>query len=123
MSFVALLAAGLGPAKAAQSVRATIPVPFIVEGKALPAGQYDFIPNTDDRTVQVLAVGKGESANALIVTRLSAEIHTTPKDAHVVFDKTGDIYILSELWIPGIDGYVLHITKGKHEHRTINTPS
>ncbi len=54
------------------------------------------------------------------MTRLSGEIHTTPQDAHLVFDKVGDTYLLSELWIPGEDGYLLQITKGAHEHIVLN---
>ena len=54
------------------------------------------------------------------MTRLSGEIHTTPQDAHLVFDKVGDTYLLSELWIPGKDGYLPQITKGAHEHIVLN---
>jgi hypothetical protein len=61
-----------------------------------------------------------ETATGLVLTRMAAGIHTTPRDAHVVFDKVGDQYWLAEIWIPGEDGIDLHNTTLKHEHRIIN---
>jgi hypothetical protein len=49
-------------------------------------------------------------------------MHTTPEDAHIVFDVVGDKHMLSEIWIPGEDGYLLLATKGKHGHKVINIP-
>jgi len=59
----------------------------------------------------------------LLKTRLAGGLYTTPKDAHVVFDKIGNAYVLSELWLPGEDGLLLHVTKEKHEHKVINSPA
>jgi beta-xylosidase len=59
---------------------------------------------------------------ALIQTRIAAGIHTSAQDAHIVFDKVGNSYLLSEIWAPGIDGYMLNVTKEKHEHMIVNTP-
>jgi len=123
MSFVALLAMVVGSAQAAQTVRANIPFQFVVEGKALPAGEYDFVRSDNELTVRVISQNKGPSAVALVLTRLGQGIHTTQGDAHVVFDKIGDTYFLSELWIPELDGYLFHATKQHHEHRAINIPS
>ncbi len=106
----------------APALRANIPFQFTVEGKSLPAGQYEFIPSGNAETIRVVDQEKGLSSAALVVTRLGAGIHTTPKDAHIVFDKVGDTYFLSELWIPGIDGFLLHSTRGKHEHKTVDVP-
>jgi hypothetical protein len=102
------------------TLRANIPFAFDVGGKQLPAGEYQFIPATAGDTVRVAS--DQESAMALILTRMAAGIHTTPNDAHVVFDKIGNQYFLSEIWIPGEDGYDLHNTTQKHEHRIINVP-
>jgi hypothetical protein len=57
-----------------------------------------------------------------ILTLLGAAIHTSKQDAHIVFDKVGEVYTLSEIWIPGEDGLLLVATKGKHEHKTIDVP-
>ncbi len=104
-------------------VLAKIPFAFTVEKKVLPAGQYEFTPNIERGVLRVLDVDKkGEAVLAPIITRLAAGMHTTPKDAHIVFDKVGDVYTLSEIWVPGEDGYLLHATKGKHEHHIVDVP-
>lgn len=101
------------------SLKAKIDFPFSVEGKVLPAGEYGFVRDMSAQVFRVTSEGK-DKALAPIVTRLNGEIHNTPQDAHLVFDKVGDTYSLSEIWIPGEDGYVLLITKGEHEHKVIN---
>ncbi len=124
IGFVALLALAVGSAQAAQTIRANIPFQFVVNGKALPAGEYDFVRNPNNQSIDVVPLKKGSTgAVALVVTRLSAEIHMTPKDTHIVFDHVGDTYFLSELWTGNEDGFLLHITKETHRHRSINIPS
>ncbi len=104
-------------------VTANIPFAFTVENKTLPAGKYEFIPVDASRDMKILAADKkGEASFAPIITRLASGMHTTPEDSHVVFDKVGDVLTLSEIWPVGEDGYLLHATKGKHEHRVVNVP-
>ena len=107
-------------AYAQQSLQANIPFAFKVGNKQLPAGNYRFIPTGEDRSIRV--VSDKDSAVGLVLTRLAAGIHTTPNDAHVVFDKMGEQYWLAEIWIPGIDGFDLNNMAEKHEHRIINMP-
>jgi hypothetical protein len=102
-------------------VRVNIPIAFNVSGKVLPAGDYVFSPTADDRSVRV--AGEKDSAVALVLTRLAAGIHTTPGDSHIVFDKIGEDYFLSEIWIPGRDGFVLRATEENHTHRVLNAPN
>jgi len=122
ISLIVLLAATFGWAQP-WSLRANIPFQFSVERMSLPAGQYDFIPTgTNDENIRIVSEKKGgPSGMALVQTRLGKGINTTPQ-AHLVFDKVGDTYFLSEVWFPGIDGYLLHSTKEKHEHRTVDAP-
>jgi hypothetical protein len=100
-------------------VKAKIDFSFSVEGKVLPPGQYDFKRNIQAEVFRVQGEGKN-AALAKIITRVSGEIHTTLQDAHLVFDIVNGEYMLSEIWVPGEDGYVLLTTKGKHEHKVIN---
>jgi hypothetical protein len=99
------------------TVRANIPFAFAAAGKTLPAGQYDFVRDTSDEVIKVAGPVKGPTVQAMVITRLAGGMHTTPQDAHIVFDKVGEKYFLSEVWIPGVDGFLLHTTKEKHEHR------
>jgi hypothetical protein len=115
---VAVHASGQGPI----SVNAKIPFAFSVEGKVLPAGQYNFSEGSDLKTMTVRSSDGKASVIAPIMTRLAAEIHTTPQDAHIVFDKVGDSNTLAEIWVPGEQGFMLHATKGKHEHRIVDAP-
>ena len=58
----------------------------------------------------------------MVLTRTAGAIHNTPADAHLVFDKVGEAYTLSEIWFPGTDGYMLNILKEQHEHRVVDVP-
>ena len=106
---------------AQKSLQANIPFAFKVGDKQLPAGNYQFTRDTNDQSIRV--VSQKDSAVTLVLTRLAAGIHTTPQDAHVVFDKMGEQYWLAEIWIPGIDGFDLHNMTEKHEHRIIDMPA
>ena len=113
---LAVFASAQGPSPI---VKAKIPFAFSVQGKVLSAGEYEFTESTK----QAMSVrGSGGVAFAPIITRLAAGIHTTPQDSHNVFDKVGDSHILSEIWVPGEDGFMLHTTKEKHEHRILDIP-
>ncbi len=109
-------------AQAAERVHADIPFPFIVGKQTFPAGQYQIVKGDKEDLIQIQSMKKGPAADILVITRLGSEIHTTPNDSHIVFDKVGDAYYLSELWLPGEDGYLLHVTKEQHTHRTVNSP-
>ena len=100
-------------------IMAKIDFPFTVQGKVLPPGQYEF-SRADQPSFFRVTDGSKISAMAPIITRISGDMHLTPEDAHVGFDKVGDVFILSEIWIPGEDGYVLAMTKEAHAHKVIN---
>jgi hypothetical protein len=101
-------------------IRVEVSFPFTVGNKELPAGRYDFSKEALNNAIRVTSVTGGESGDAVIVARIWAGIHTTPKDTHLVFDQVGDKYYFSELWIPGEDGYLLKVTQGKHAYKIIN---
>jgi hypothetical protein len=119
MCLLALLAGGSVYGQSPESIKAKIDFPFTVEGKVLPAGNYEFTRTNPPVDFRVTEEGKNVTM-VPIMTRLSGEMHTTPQDAHLVFDVVGDTYFLSEIWIPGEDGYLFLVTKGKHEHKVIN---
>lgn len=118
VGFVAVLAVVLGYGQPA-SIKAMIDFQFTAGGKVLPAGDYQF---TRDTTAPVFRVqGEGKNFTLVpVITRLAGSMHTTPQDSHIVFDKIGDTYMLSEIWVPGEDGYVLLVTKGEHTHKVVN---
>jgi hypothetical protein len=103
-------------------VKGNIPFQFKAGDKVLPAGQYEFASDNQGRIVTVRSTPAGSSTMVMVFTRLAAGIHTTATDSHVVFDKVGDTYTLSEVWVPGMDGFVLNVVKSKHEHKIIDVP-
>jgi hypothetical protein len=117
-----LLLAAFVSAQGRLAVNAKIPFAFSVEGKVLPAGQYSFAEGPGAASVNVKSSDGKEGVMALIQTRIAAGIHTSTDDSHVVFDKIGNSYFLSEVWVFGVDGYVLNVTKEKHEHVIVNAP-
>ena len=102
-------------------VKANIPFEFTAAGKVYPAGDYTFTQDAGPvpRTFTIQGPANGV---VTILTRTAGGMHTTPKDAHIVFDVMGDTNILSEIWIPGIDGYMLNVTSEVHTHKIINVP-
>jgi hypothetical protein len=104
-------------------VKGDIPFEFKAGGKALPAGHYEFTSDNQGKLVIVRSTPTGSSSSVMVITRMAAGIHTTPADAHIVFDKVGDTYTLSEIWVPGMDGFLLNALKSKHEHKIIDEPT
>ncbi|MBX7185395.1 MAG: hypothetical protein K1Y01_09645 [Vicinamibacteria bacterium] len=118
---IASLLLSAAPSAFAATLKADIPFAFNAGsgGKPLPAGAYEFDIARDEDKVTIHGP-KGVVANDIILTTLSAPPHSTADHAHLVFDKVGDAYTLSEVWEPGSDGLLVHVTKGKHEHHTIH---
>ena len=100
-------------------LEANVPFAFHINSQTFPAGQYELRIDWADRRVTVIG-GQHAPAIELFLTTLAASPHTTPTDAHLVFDKVGTAYTLSELWAPGVDGILLHATEGKHEHEVLH---
>jgi hypothetical protein len=101
-------------------IRATIPHTFTAGGKQLPAGRYEIFRDPASQVIRLSSDDKKNTVLLTTLTRTAAAIHNTPADSHLVFDKMGETYILAELWVPGIDGYVFNTTKEQHEHQVVD---
>jgi hypothetical protein len=121
LGLIGLVAVGSGFAAqaTAESLKVKIDFQFTAGGKVLPPGEYEFTAVNNDQDIRIQGEGKN-SATVNVITRLAAEIHSTPQDAHLVFDVVGGTDTLAEIWIPGQDGYVLQVTKAKHTHKVLN---
>lgn len=89
---------------------------FEVGGKVMPAGKYDIEQMT--RELLIFRPAKGPAVEAKVITRL-AQPATPLVEPKVVFDKVGDKYLVSEVWLPGRDGFLLVGTKEKHTHHAV----
>jgi hypothetical protein len=120
-----LLGAGVASALAQASFQ--IPFPFQAGGKKLAAGAYALAKAADGGLVlRQVSTGKETPVPAL-------ERMPRPKppvgEPRLVFDEVGDfapsyteymtVYVLSEVWLPGEDGYRIHVTKGAHKTKVV----
>jgi hypothetical protein len=109
------LYAGQSPAEV---LKAKIDFPFMVGGKAMPAGTYEI--RKDDAAPVFRIQGAGKTGDVVnIITELSAEERGNLSSSSLVFDVAGGKYVLSEVWIPGANGYLLEVTKGHHAHKVV----
>ncbi len=104
-----------------------IPYKFEAGGKKLPAGTY-WIGTTDDGGLVIRQELKGVEVTIPVLQRLA---QPTPPVAEpqLVLDAVGNFepsyteyvtdYLLSEVWFPGQEGFLIRALKGAHQHQTI----
>jgi hypothetical protein len=105
----------------------SIPFRFKAGGKAYAAGDYSVAPKGDGQVALRKAPG-GEEVLISFTERL-AQPETPITEPQLVFDVVGNFepsyteyvteYVLAEFWLPGEQGYLIHITKGAHQNKTI----
>jgi len=90
--------AGVVPASAQvlEGVTFTTSFPFTVGHKTLPAGTYTVRPayEGDGALLQI----RGRDQSAMFVGQNAGTPRVNPEQDAVVFDRTGDHYVLSEIW-------------------------
>ncbi len=104
------------------AMKGPIPFQFTAGKKVLPAGNYEVVPDVDNGLVRISSSDNKAEAEVMVVTRLAGGIHSTVTDAQLVFDKVGDTYTLSEVWLPNQDGFLVHTTSGQHQHHVVHFP-
>ncbi|MGD8439594.1 MAG: hypothetical protein PVG53_03590 [Holophagae bacterium] len=104
-------------ASAADPVIVKVPFSFVVRDITMPAGRYEIraIGNEDEQ-IQVQSLDVEKEAVTVVITRTA---QTGLKEPEVVFDTAGGTHVLSEIREPGIDGYLVHATKGPHTKERI----
>jgi hypothetical protein len=114
----ALVALGASQAASAQTrYDFKMAAAFVANGKALPAGAYVFTVNPGGDIVTLESADPKVGSVALPVeTRIAQGKPLTAPE--VVFDKLNGQLMVSELLVPGEDGYLLLVTKGKHTHES-----
>lgn len=116
------------PAVALAQATFEIPFKFKVEGKNWPAGEYEVKPGQEGQLLfRQLSTGK-----EILVPFLEKLTPPSPpvSEPRLVFDEVGDfapsyteyftVYVLSEIWLSAADGFLVHVTKGAHNHKTIS---
>lgn len=124
LALVALLGAGVSTAFAQASFK--VPFPITAGGKKLAAGEYAVAKAADGLVLRQAATGK---EIPLAVVERIAKPQPPFAEPRLVFDEVGDfapsyteyltVYVLSEVWLPGEDGYRVHVTKGAHKTKEV----
>lgn len=98
---------------------AKIDFSFEVPHRVMPAGEYSVGWTDTNQTVLMIrgVPPNKQDAETPFITRITKE--GTSNEARLVFDKVGDKNILSEVWFPGVDGFLVTATSGKHTHATV----
>ncbi len=115
--FALVLAGSL--AWAASAIAVDIPFSFIVKDKEMPAGRYEI--RTEGGDERELAVRSKEGGGQVLVQVIERLADTGAKQPKLVFDKMADgKSYLSEVHIPGRDGFLVGIAKGRETHVTVS---
>lgn len=126
---IGALALLCGAAAVPALAQATFKVPFPIKaaGKSLAAGTYA-VSKTADGGLLLRHEGSGRETLVAVLERI-APPSPPPAGPQLVFDEVGDfapsyteyitVYVLSEAWLPGEDGFRIHVTKGAHKTKTV----
>jgi hypothetical protein len=90
--------------------------PFQVSDKILPAGNYTI--EQPSAEMLVLRDAKGSVVQMPVILRV-ARLSPPLTESKVIFDKFGDSYYISEIWVPDRDGFVVGATKEVHTHHAV----
>jgi cytochrome c553 len=113
MAFVLVAFFALRPAPVqARAMRFDVPYAFTFGAKVLPPGSYTF------RTSGIWLIAQSSSGgtfNGSILSRLTGPSELL-RDGSLVFEKAENGRILSEVWMPGSDGLLVHSIAKGHDH-------
>jgi hypothetical protein len=120
---IVLAAASLAQTPAAFKV----PFAFKIGTKNPAAGVYT-VAGVQDGQVTLKQEAAGKEYVVPFTEKLTPP-EGAPAGARLVFDEVGDfapsyteyvtVYILSEVWVSGAEGYRVHLTKGAHKTKVI----
>ena len=121
----ALLAVSLSThAQASDNViAAKVAFAFHVGDKLYPAGSYQVTRRFElSKELMIRADKGGDSSPISVITRLAATKHGEhATSGNLVFDRVGDERFLSEVWLPGEDGYLVRGTAEEHQHDIVES--
>jgi hypothetical protein len=83
-----------------ETIEAAIPYAFVVGNKTLPAGKYT-IKVSDDTNLNLFVVRSTDGRTAAFFETQDVQANQTPRQTELVFNKIGDTYFLSQIWLTG----------------------
>ncbi|HEX8812329.1 MAG TPA: hypothetical protein VF742_10090 [Terracidiphilus sp.] len=125
MATALILSAGVTSALAQGSFK--IPFAFQVGNLKLPKGDYR-VAQLDESHLTLRQEATGKEFQISFTRRL-AQPSPPVAEPQMVFDVVGNFvpsyteyvtdYVVSEVWLPGQDGYLVHSMKGAHQTQTL----
>lgn len=102
---------------------ASVAFEFNVGETTFPAGSYTISArDIGAETVEIRPSRSKDITTVPVITRLAQRARSAKKVASsLVFDKVGDTRYLSEVWIPGREGYLVRGTTEGHEHVLVDS--
>ena len=96
---------------------------FYVGETAFPAGSYELSAANIGADNVTLRPTAGKDVTSLpVITRLARRGGASQSNSmSLVFDTVGGHSYLSEVWIPGREGYLVRATTEAHEHSVVNS--
>lgn len=101
---------------ATPQLKAAIPFRFFVSGQEMPAGTYHFAEKSSANAVTVTDMQTKKTVMVPVITSIS---NASGETSAVIFDKVGEQYYLTELHIPGADGFLFEGAHAQHTHVSI----
>jgi hypothetical protein len=83
-----------------ETIEADIPYAFVVGDKTLPAGKY-MLKVSDDTNLNLFVVRRSDGRTAAFFETQDVQANQTPRQTELVFNKIGDTYFLSQIWLAG----------------------
>jgi hypothetical protein len=83
-------------------IEADIPHPFMINDKTFPAGKY-VIKTVDDNEPTTLEIRSADGHTAVMFETMTTQANQPMSKSELVFNKVGDKYFLSQVWLEGID--------------------
>ena len=96
-----LLAAGSASAQTIK-VKADVPFNFIINKATLPAGEYTLM-SVGTESARALSIRSADKQNQALVLANHVDSRTPCKTSKLIFNRYGDRYFLSQVWVAGND--------------------
>jgi len=98
-------------------IKADIPFSFTVEGVQMPAGNYTFNYSPTMDSISIANRSGKQTVLSPVMSRLSPQ---SENEAEVTFGVVGKDHYLSEIYMPGMDGFQLPGAPAMHTHVKIS---
>jgi hypothetical protein len=128
VAIAALVVLGMGAASLGAQAVFKVPFKFESAGQKFPAGDYT-VTQKDEGKLTLRLESTGKEFQVAFTERL-AQPAPPLLEPQIVFDEVGNfepsyteyftVYVLAQVWLPGVDGYLIHTTKGAHKTQTIS---